>query len=200
MRIRVKPEHSGTSLVLGVLLERCRESQRVIPRAIHQELTASQAQSSLKEALMRTLRTAAVTTAILAAAVAAADPASATVIRFIDSSVNVVTCATHTYTITGDAAIVIHQSVDRKGRTHLTGTVTTVGQIATDESGAVYSLSGAQWFGFNGTEAGGVDSFTNHINIVAAGQGTVDSVSVQAHISPDGKSIVHDRSTCLGQS
>jgi hypothetical protein len=135
--------------------------------------------------------------AAAALAVVTAAPASAGTSRTTeDVSGETFACATNTYTLHGSITIVQHDSLDAQGRQHSTGTVTTTGVTATDAAGNTYSVRGTQWFGFNDVANGGVASFTFHLNFIAPGRGTVDTVRVQDHFGPNGE-IIHDRSTCV---
>ena len=129
--------------------------------------------------------------------VVAAAPASAATIRTTeDVSGQTIACAGNTYTLHGSITMVLHSSTDAQGKVHVTGTITTTGVTATDASRTTYAVRGSQWFGFNDTPNGGVDTFTFHLNIIAPGRGTVDTVRLQSHAGPHGE-VIHDTSTCM---
>ena len=133
---------------------------------------------------------------MLAIAFAPATSASASTIRSTeDVTGSVFTCATHTYTLSGEIRVVIHSSLDAQGREHFTFTATTTGVTAIDENGSQYNVVGTQWFGSNDTPKGGVGTFTFHLQMVAPGAGSADSVSLAFHFGPNGE-IDHDNSTC----
>jgi len=109
-----------------------------------------------------------------------------------------------TYTVlSGEAMFLLHQSVDKAGGLHITGTIAPT-QVRLDFSGdnAVYKLAGAGWFGGNAT-AGGVfqDTDTEHFNILGPSGGVVDTVRATAHITvqADGTVVTEftfDNGTC----
>jgi hypothetical protein len=145
--------------------------------------------------------------AFLAALLGGAQAASAApgqVIR-VDVTGDVFTCNDgSTYTIlSGEAMFLLHQSTDKAGGFHITGTVAPT-HVRLDFSGddAVYRLAGAAWFGGNFTSSGGFQ-FTNteHFTIRGASGGPVDTVKVTSHITvlPDGTvtaEFTFDNGTC----
>jgi hypothetical protein len=110
----------------------------------------------------------------------------------------VLVCDAHTYTlVAGSILIVSHESTDANGGRHETFTATPSGVKATDEDGTIYRLVGAQWGGDNATPAEAVGTFTNHLAVVAPGQGIVDWFRYVEHAGPGG-SFTFNLSTCEG--
>jgi len=70
--------------------------------------------------------------------------------------------------------------------------------IASDEDGNEYSIVGAVWGGFtvNAQTGGSQSTFTGKLQIVSQGGGTVDSVNVVFHVSPNGDFNAFDFGTC----
>jgi hypothetical protein len=70
--------------------------------------------------------------------------------------------------------------------------------VLQDAAGNLYSIRGAEWFGStsNANTGGFQATFTGKLQIVSQGGGTVDSVNVVAHISPNGKKFFLDFGTC----
>jgi hypothetical protein len=117
-----------------------------------------------------------------------------------DVTGDVFACGATTYTIvSGTISTVIHEGESASGNLNFTGTVTPHNVVLEDEAGNTYFIAGAVWFGgtFNaqqGTEGGW---FTTVLQIVAPGGGTVDSVNVSGHFSPNGKEFSLDIGTCV---
>ncbi|HEY3556797.1 MAG TPA: hypothetical protein VGL05_05030 [Kribbella sp.] len=89
------------------------------------------------------------------------------------------------YTITsGDAMFLYHESTDGTGGDHVTGTVAPR-QVTLSFSGNsnTYYLAGASWFGGNFGSGGGEFTDTEHFQIRSASGGTVDDVSIVAHMT-----------------
>jgi hypothetical protein len=133
---------------------------------------------------------------MLAVVFGPATSASADTIRGTeDVTGSIFTCATHTYSLSGEIRVVIHSSLDAHGLEHFTFTATTTGVTAVDEEGSQYSVVGSQWFGSNDTPNGGVGSFTFHLRMVRPAAGSADSVSIAFHVGPSGE-VDHDASSC----
>lgn len=119
-----------------------------------------------------------------------------------DVTGDVILCETTTYTITsGELAFVIHEGQAAQGNQNVTGTLTPRKVIAVDEAGNEYSVRGAFWFGetFNANTGGFQGTFTGKLQIVGAGQGTVDSVNLTFHITAQPNNFVlkeFDFGTC----
>jgi len=145
--------------------------------------------------------------ASLAAVLGGAQAASAAPGQVVHQDVTgaVFTCNDgSTYTIlSGEAVFVLHQSTDKAGGFHITGTIAPT-HVTLDFSGddAVYRLAGAAWFGGNATANGGfVSTDTEHFNILGASGGPVDNVQVTSHVTvlPDGTvttEFTFDNGTC----
>ena len=146
---------------------------------------------------MKMKAAAAVVAAFAALAIAPVTSASASTTHTTeDVTGSVFSCATHTYTVRGEIRVVTHSGVDAQGREHLTFAATTTGVTAVDENGSAYNVVGTQWFGSNDTPNGEVATFTFHLQMVAPGAGTVDTVSLAFHLGRNGE-IDHDSSTCV---
>jgi hypothetical protein len=145
--------------------------------------------------------------AFLAAFLGGAQAASAAPGQVVHQDVTgaVFTCNDgSTYTaLSGEATFLLHQSTDKAGGFHITGTVAPT-RVTLDFSGdnAVYRLAGAAWFGGNATAGGGFQSTdTEHFNILGSSGGVVDTVQVTSHVTvlPDGTVITEftfDNGTC----
>ena len=107
------------------------------------------------------------------------------------------------YTATsGDAMFVNHESTDKNGGFHITGTIAPR-QVTLSFSGDsnTYYLSGAAWFGGNFGATGGEMTDTEYFQIRSASGGTVDNVSVLMHFTVNANgdvtvSIDKDSGTC----
>jgi hypothetical protein len=108
------------------------------------------------------------------------------------------------YTVTsGEAMFLFHESTDRAGSDHVTGTVAPT-HVTLDFSGdnVTYRLAGAAWFGGNmNSNGGGAFTDTEHFNILGPSGGPVDNVQVTAHVTikPDGSvtaEFTFDMGTC----
>jgi len=111
----------------------------------------------------------------------------------------VFTCPTTTYTvISGSIRLVLHEGQTPSGNANVTGTLTPQGVVAQDEAGNLYDIVGAGWFGgsFNGGTGGSAFTDTEKFQIVQQGGGTVDSVNLTAHVSPNGNLTSFDFGTC----
>jgi hypothetical protein len=113
-----------------------------------------------------------------------------------DVTGQVFACTSHTYTLTGQIDLVVHSITDAQGGEHSTLTATTTGVTALDEEGTPYRIVGTQWLGSNDTPDGGVATFTFHLQMIARGAGSVDTVSLSVHVGPNGETD-HDNSTCV---
>lgn len=121
---------------------------------------------------MKMKAAAVVVAAFAALAFAPATSASASTTHSTeDVTGSVFSCATHTYTLSGEIRVVTHSSADAQGREHFTLTATTTGVTAVDEDRSPYNVVGTQWFGSNDTPNGEVATFTFHLQMVAPGQG-----------------------------
>lgn len=112
----------------------------------------------------------------------------------------VFTCATTTYTIiSGSIRLVLHEDETPSGNANVTGTLTPQHVVAQDEAGNLYDIVGAGWFGgaFNANTGGVAFTDTEKFQIVQQGGGTVDSVNLTAHISPNGGLVSFDFGTCV---
>ncbi len=112
----------------------------------------------------------------------------------------VFTCTTTSYTIvSGSIRLVFHEDVTASGNMNITGTLTPQDVVARDEAGNLYDIVGAGWFGgaFNANTGGSAFTDTEKFQIVQQGGGTVDSVNLTAHISPNGNFVSFDFGTCV---
>jgi hypothetical protein len=145
--------------------------------------------------------------AFLAALLGGAQAASAAPgqVVHVDVTGAVFTCNDgSTYTVlSGEATALFHESVDKAGGFHVTGTIAPT-HVTLDFSGdnAVYRLAGASWFGGNATSNGGFQfTDTEHFNILGPSGGVVDNVKATSHttVLPDGTVIIEftfDNGTC----
>jgi hypothetical protein len=122
----------------------------------------------------------------------------------VDATGAVFTCADgSSFTVTsGDAMFLIHESADKAGGFHVTGTVAP-SQVTLSFSGDsnVYHLAGASWFGGNFTDAQGDFTETEFFQILAASGGPVANVSVLTHFTMTANGditvdFVKDSGTC----
>jgi hypothetical protein len=101
-------------------------------------------------------------------------------------------CPSHTYTITSGAINeVMHESVDANGITHFTVTDTPSNVRLVDESGSVYSLRGATWFGGRADQ---ILTATHSFNIVGRG-GVSDTIKLIERFR-NGELISRDFGSC----
>jgi hypothetical protein len=110
-------------------------------------------------------------------------------------------CGDTTYTpISGELAIVVHEGQSASGNTNFTTTITPRHVVLQGQDGNLYSLRGAIWFGatFNANTGGFQATSTDKFQIVSQGGGTVDSINVVEHISPNGKEFSFSFGTCEG--
>jgi hypothetical protein len=117
-----------------------------------------------------------------------------------DATGAVFSCATTTYTIvSGSIRLVFHEGTTPSGNSNVTGTLTPQDVVARDEAGNLYDIVGAGWFGgsFNAKTGGAAFTDTEKFQIVRQGGGTVDSVNLTAHISPNGDFTSFDFGTCV---
>jgi hypothetical protein len=117
-----------------------------------------------------------------------------------DVTGEVFTCTTTTYTIvSGTIRIALHEDVTASGNTNITGTITPSGVVARDAAGNLYDIVGAGWFGgtLNANTGGMQFTDTEKFQIVQQGGGTVDSVNITVHLSPNGGFKSFDFGTCV---
>ena len=103
----------------------------------------------------------------------------------VDVTGAVFTCTDGTYTVTsGDAIFLMHESADKSGGFHVTGTVAP-SNVTLSFSGDnnTYRLAGASWFGGNFTDAQANFTDTEHFQILGASGGVVDNVSITSHFT-----------------
>jgi hypothetical protein len=110
-------------------------------------------------------------------------------------------CESGTYTaVSGELRTVIHEGESEGGTFNFTGTLVPTNVTLVDEFGNEFFAAGAIWFGGSlNTRTGGLaDTFTFKIQIVSAdGGGTVGTVNVTAHVSPNGDEFFKiDGTTC----
>jgi hypothetical protein len=112
----------------------------------------------------------------------------------------VFTCSDANYTIiSGTIRMVFHQDVTASGNINVTGTITPQQVVAQDEAGNLYDIVGAAWFGgsMNAKTGGGAFTDTEKFQIVQQGSGTVGSVNLTTHISPNGDFNSFDFGNCI---
>ncbi len=112
---------------------------------------------------------------------------------------DVFVCGANTYTVTsGTVSLVMHEGSSASGNLNGTFTGTPRRVVAVDQDGNEYSIVGAVWSGFslNAQTGGFQTTFTGKLQIVSQGGGTVDSVNVVFHISPNGDINSFDFGTC----
>lgn len=117
-----------------------------------------------------------------------------------DAAGAVFTCGTTTYTIvSGSILLVFHEDVTPSGNANVTGTITPQDVVAQDEAGNLYDIVGAGWFGgaFNAHTGDVAFTDTEKFQIVQQGGGTVGSVNLTSHVSPNGDSFSFDFGTCV---
>ncbi len=111
----------------------------------------------------------------------------------------VFTCTDATYTIvSGSIRLVLHEDVTASGNMNVTGTLTPEHVVAQDEAGNLFDIVGAGWFGgsFNANTGGAAFTDTEKFQIVQQGGGTVGSVNLTTHISPNGDFKSFDFGNC----
>ena len=127
--------------------------------------------------------------------------ASQPAMRFTeDVTGDVFACGETTYTVvSGTTTTVIHEGESATGNLNFTGTITPHNVVLEDEAGNTYFIAGAVWFGgtFNAQQDAEAGWFTAVLQIIAPGGGTVDSVNVSGHFSPNGKDFSLDIGTCV---
>jgi hypothetical protein len=118
-----------------------------------------------------------------------------------DVTGEVLLCETANYTITsGSIKIVLHEGASASGNLNFTGTITPQQVVAVDDAGNLYSIRGAEWFGFTENAQQGTfqATFTGKLQVVAQGSGTTDSVNVTQHITVvNGNIKDFDFGTCV---
>lgn len=114
----------------------------------------------------------------------------------------VFTCAAPLGDLTATSGVVdqvIHTNVDGAGVFHITGTIVPHEVTLTDGSGALYTLSGASWFGgkVSPDNVPLVLTDTEHFVIHSATGAAVARVSLVSHLGPSGLSFSKNLGTCL---
>jgi len=112
---------------------------------------------------------------------------------------DVFVCSPTNLTVTGGT---IDESfagtLDANGISHFTGTIVPKDVTLTDGTNT-YTLSGASWFGFKGSDPDGiplVSTETDHFVIHDATGGVFAKVQVVMHLSPNGRSVDFDGGQC----
>jgi hypothetical protein len=116
-----------------------------------------------------------------------------------DATGMVIVCGDHSYTVaSGTVDVVEHAGTSASGNMNVTVTLTPDDVVLVDTAGNQYSIAGAIWFGgsLNARTGGLADTDTSEIQIISQGGGTVDSVSLVFHISPNGDIKSFDFGTC----
>jgi hypothetical protein len=98
----------------------------------------------------------------------------------------------------GTIDVVMHEGTSASGNLNITGTFTPNHVEAVDTVGNLYSIVGAVWFGgsINSNSGTGPSTDTVKLQIVSQGGGTVDSVNLVLHFSPNGDVNLFDFGTC----
>jgi hypothetical protein len=115
-----------------------------------------------------------------------------------DVTGDVISCDEAEYTVvSGKIKIVIHFGEAANGNLNFTGTVTPIDVVLTDGTDT-FKIKGAEWFGgtLNANTGGEQATFTAKFQITGQGMGSVDSVNVTGHMSPNGNSFEFDFGTC----
>jgi hypothetical protein len=136
---------------------------------------------------------------VLALPAGAAGNAGTTQVTTFDPTGAVFTCPSTNYTVTGGIVrSVFHDSIAGNGSEHVTGTIAPIGVTLVDESGNVYELAGASWFGGNFNYVNGRYelSDTQFFNIVAPGGGVVDRVAGVEHMGSGGSNFSFTFGAC----
>ncbi len=116
-----------------------------------------------------------------------------------DATGMVIVCGDHSYTVaSGTVDVIEHVGTSASGNGNVTVTLTPDDVVLVDASGNQYSIAGALWFGgsLNAQTGGLADTDTSEIQIISQGGGTVDSLSVVFHISPNGDIKSFDFGDC----
>lgn len=113
----------------------------------------------------------------------------------------VFSCAQGDLTVTsGTITSVFHETQDKAGIFHVTGTNTAHSVTLTDAAGDSYSLSGASWFGGKSSDPDGniliEAADTEHFVIRSASGGVYAKVQSVEHLSPSGSTFSFDRGSC----
>jgi hypothetical protein len=109
-------------------------------------------------------------------------------------------CGTTVYTaVSGTLESTLHEGTSASGNMNVTGTTVPRDVVFKDSAGNLYRASGATWFGGTFNAQTGTFQFTDteHINIVSATGGVVGWVRTTEHMSPNGKMVSIDLSTCV---
>jgi hypothetical protein len=109
-------------------------------------------------------------------------------------------CGDTTYhAVSGELAFTLHEGQSASGNQNFTVTTVPRNVVLQDEAGNLYSLRGVEWAGATGNaNTGGFQAtFTGKFQIVSQGGGTVDSVNVVFHASPNENLYSFDFGTCV---
>lgn len=94
------------------------------------------------------------------------------------------TCGATVYTIqSGTISLVLHEGSTPSGNFNFTGTITPDHVVATDQSGNVVKIVGADWFGGAGNATGEVFTETDKFQIIGATGGVLGSVNETSHVN-----------------
>jgi hypothetical protein len=95
-------------------------------------------------------------------------------------------CEEDTYTIvSGDVRFTLHEGESASGNQNFTVTIAATKVEAVNTAGDSFFIVGAFWAGFtaNAKTGGFQGTTTDHFQIIAQGEGTVDDVQVTTHIT-----------------
>jgi len=149
----------------------------------------------------RRLRPVAVTVAVAVALSLGVASATAAPAQHREDSVvgDVFVCESATYTvIEGTLKFTFHEGTSKSGNTNFTGTLVPQRVVLEDEDGALYSTTGALWFGdtSNAQQGSAQGTFTAHLSIISKGGGVVDTVRQTGHFGSNGEFEL-DHGSCL---
>jgi hypothetical protein len=114
---------------------------------------------------------------------------------------DVFSCVGGDLTVTAGTISLVNQgAIDAQGKLHVTGTIVPHNVTLQDAAGNIYTISGADWFGFTSSDPEGNDivvaTDTEHFVIHTASGGVYAKVQVVEHLSPNGKVVSFDFGSC----
>jgi hypothetical protein len=112
---------------------------------------------------------------------------------------DVFVCESAIYTvIEGTLKFTFHEGSSKSGNTNFTGVLIPQNVVLEDEDGALYSSTGAIWFGdtSNAQQGSAQGSFTAYLNIISKGGGVVDTIRQTGHFGSNGEFEL-DHGTCV---
>jgi hypothetical protein len=99
--------------------------------------------------------------------------------------------------ISGYLKVTFHEGASASGNMNITGTIVPVGVVFSGSDGNTYYGHGAGWFGgaFNAQTGGMTFTDTEHFIFTGPG-GIIGTVRTTTHVSPNGKEVSVDLSSC----